>query len=434
MSDTYENHLGPMICAIPVEVSPATTNRVEFTMTNTSQLRLIIFEFAVKLDKPVAPRQITEHSNKFTWGDRKQVPVHDHPGNRDYVWECQETEPLAIVSLNLTCKQFYEELRDYPVFYRVNEFHFEIEDLVPYLAAITPQRRSTIQKISVNGGGRSKTRRSAAMHKHAVTLLSQCAALRTVQPSKVARSLQKDFSSRDVQRAIDFGRLDINGADRAGGYCPVEVFTHTRFEVLKQKKLDATMDYRLGTLKKELLPRYDTEGRLLWRVQEIISIRRGSRGPKCQVKWWTTTADTDATEWEDASSLMSAEGLELFRKFYDSNGEKFRAIPKSTTSKYELDAEFNRFLAIPAPDEIQALKLDIFERKRALQSRWRRLQKDYQRTEYMLKAYYHLASEKEQDDCQKKRPARNAHAETRPTKRVKIQASRVYMGETQDLV
>lgn len=395
----------------------------------------MIFEFAVKLDKPVTPRQITGHSNKFTWGDRKQVPVHDHPGNRDYVWECQENTRLAVVPLNLTCKQFYEELRDYPVFYRINDFQFEVEDLVPYLAAITPGRRSAIQNITVTGGCKPKSRRSVALHKHAITLLSQCSALRNVQPGKLARSLQKDISSRTIQRAIEFGGLDISGADRASGFCPVDTSTHTRFEVLKRKKLDATMDYRLGTLTKELLPRYDAEGRLLWRVQEIQSIRRGSRGPKCQVKWWTTSGGNDTVEWEDASSLMSTEGLELFRKFYDTNGEEFRSIPKSATPKSELDTEFNRFLAIPAPDEIQALNLDLFEKKRALQSRWRRLQKDYQRTEYMLKAYYHMASEREQNDTQqKKRPAKCLQPESRPSKRVKMRASRVSIGAAQEVL
>ncbi|KAK6065733.1 hypothetical protein SCUP234_12408 [Seiridium cupressi] len=423
MSGAIEDVLSPLLCVIPVEV------------------RLIIFEFAVKIDKVVVPRQITEHSNKFTWGERKQVPVHDHPGNRDYVWECQENERLAVASLNLTCKQFYEELRDYPVFYRVNQFHFEMEDLVPYLAAITPQRRNVIQNIALTGACGStswenevpKSRRSIALRKHAFALLSQCQGLRNVHvileslhgipcTVKTARTSRKEFSPSAVQQAVEFAGLDIGGTDRACGYCPVHPSTHTRFEMLKQKRQDNTMDYKLGTLKRELLPRYDPEGRLLWRVREILSIRRGSRGPKCQVKWWNTGSKA-TVEWEDAGSLMSQEGLELFRKFYDDSAEKYTNFARSTTSKRDLEAELARFFAIPAPADIQALQIDLFK-KRALQSRWRRLQRDYERAVYLLRAYHVIATERERKDNLTKRAALDSPPDTQSRKRTKVRGSK----------
>ncbi|KAH8194496.1 hypothetical protein TruAng_011334 [Truncatella angustata] len=403
MSGLTIDMMRSLLCAIPVEV------------------RLMIFEFAVTLDKPVTPRQITQHSNKFTWGDRKQVPVHNHPGNNDYVWECQEDDRPAIVSLSLTCKQFYDELRRYPVFYRVNQFQFELEDLVAYLAAITPERCNMIQNIVLTGLGSSslpKSKRSAALQKHALVLLSQCRSLRNVHPRKAAKFSAEHFSSRELQQAVGSARLDINGADRACGYNPVNTSTHGRFEVMKQSKMDATMDYKLGALRKELLPRYDSAGRLLWRVQEIQNVRRGSRGPKCQVKWWTTTGGQNAVEWEDASSLMTQEGLELFRKYYDDKGQQFRDVLRN---KFDLDAELARLLAMPAPDEIKALGTELFDKK-ALQGRWRRLQRDYLRTEYMLKVHHSLATEREQKDSQKKRSAQSTEVEMRAAKRTKVRS------------
>ncbi|KAF2999960.1 hypothetical protein E8E14_004311 [Neopestalotiopsis sp. 37M] len=422
----------PSLCGIPVD------------------LRLIIYEYAVKLDKAIVPRQIAECSNKFTWGDREQVPVHNHPGNRDYFWESRDSERLAVVSLNLTCKQFYEELRRYPVFYRINRFQFDVQDLVPFMVAITPERRNAIRHITATQrsppSGNPRARPATTLYKHAVTVLKNCSSLRDLPAVLEAlnRSMpacaQASATTRrdDVKswkQAVDFARLDISGTDRPCGFDPVSLATHTRAAVLQQSRLDRTMDYRLGTLRKYLLPRYDAMGRLLWRVQEIAKVQWFLEGPRCEVRWWNTGGHAETTEWEDAHALMTPEGLELFRRFYDDAAARYHNVVwanvehgtggpddiQFTTPTRDLDAELERLRVTPMPNEIQAMGDASLFRKRALQSLWRRLQKDYEKTEYMLKAHRNLATEREQMDKEnpKKRAAKTSQADTWPRKRVK---------------
>lgn len=138
-------------------------------------------------------------SNKFTWGKYKRVPAIQHPGCDQWLWVSDEEEPLTVVSLSLTCRQFYDELKAYPVFYRVNEFHLDDFTLLAYLSAITPERRAMIRSVSVFAGDRvpgfmyvaynerdqfeplkkeSKILRGITWHKHEVAMLAQCRDLR----------------------------------------------------------------------------------------------------------------------------------------------------------------------------------------------------------------------------------------------------------------
>ncbi|ETS79868.1 hypothetical protein PFICI_07397 [Pestalotiopsis fici W106-1] len=420
----------PSLCGIPVD------------------LRLMIYEYAVKLDKAIVPRQVADCSNKFTWGEREQVPVHNHPGNRDYLWESRDNERLAVVSLNLTCKQFYEELRSYPVFYRINRFQFDLQDLVPFLVAVTPERRNAIRHINVtqrSSIGTPRARQITTLYKHAVTVLRNCSSLRDLpavlegldrsMPANIQTTAPRRDDAKFWKQAVDFARLDISGADRSCGFGPVSLSTHTRAAVLQQSRLDRTVDYRLGTLRKYLLPRYDAMGRLLWRVQEITNVRWFLEGPRCEVRWWNTGGHAETTEWEDAHALMTPEGLELFRRFYDDAAARYHNVVwanvgrgtggpddiRFTTPMRDLDAELERLRATPMPNEIQAMGDASLFRKRALQSLWRRLQRDYQNTEYMLRAHRNLATEREQMDREnpKKRAAKTTQAEVWPRKRVK---------------
>ncbi|KAK6216190.1 hypothetical protein LQW54_003764 [Pestalotiopsis sp. IQ-011] len=435
ISDTRRPY--PSLCRIPVEV------------------RLMIYELAVKLDKTIVPRQVADCSNKFTWGDREQVPVHNHPGNRDYFWESRDSERLAIVSLNLTCKQFYGELRSYPVFYRINRFQFDVQELVPFLAAITPERRNAIRHIAVaqrslvSGGLRPK--QLITLCKHAATLLKSCASLEDLPATlelldnslpagrpKTRVSTRKD-DAKAWRQAVDFARLDISGTDRPCGFDPVIPAADNQVARLQQERLDRTIDYKLGTLRKHLLPRHDAMGRLLWRVQEILAVRWYPEGPRCEVRWWNTGDHTEASEWEKAHALMTPEGLELFRRFYDDAAARYHDVvwanvghgssgggPEADiqfkTPKSDLDAELEKLRATPMPNEIQALGDAGLFRNRALQSLWRRLQRDYQNTEYMLRAHRNLATEREQKDREnlKRRPSKSVPYDAWPRKRAKL--------------
>ncbi|KAI1141060.1 hypothetical protein F5Y05DRAFT_298132 [Hypoxylon sp. FL0543] len=96
------------------------------------QLRLMIYEFAVYVDEPIEPVQITQHSNKFFDANSPfRLPT--------------------VVSLSQACRAIYAELEYNCPFYKVNRFRFTCQvQLNAYLAAITPQRRSNIWWIDLS--------------------------------------------------------------------------------------------------------------------------------------------------------------------------------------------------------------------------------------------------------------------------------------------
>ncbi|KAI1274034.1 hypothetical protein F5Y07DRAFT_374801 [Xylaria sp. FL0933] len=121
----------------------------------------MIMEYCVAIEDDVEPKPVWTPSypwsnrednnmpliNKFLWGNWEQRygTIDGHEGHYHF----PTTGPLAVVSLRLTCRQFYHELEG--VFYRVNTFMFSsaraCED---YLAAITAQRRRQIRSISLD--------------------------------------------------------------------------------------------------------------------------------------------------------------------------------------------------------------------------------------------------------------------------------------------
>ncbi|KAK7949687.1 hypothetical protein PG988_016326 [Apiospora saccharicola] len=115
------------------------------------ELRLIIYEYSVALDKPVTPRQTIARSNKFTWGDARRAPVHAHHGNAGHVYKSTESQYLTVVSLHRTCRAIHNELNALPIFYRVNEFELASQrDIHVFLAALTPERRDAIRRITLS--------------------------------------------------------------------------------------------------------------------------------------------------------------------------------------------------------------------------------------------------------------------------------------------
>ncbi|KAK6866181.1 hypothetical protein PG995_002709 [Apiospora arundinis] len=115
------------------------------------ELRLIIYEYSVTLDKPVTPRQTIARSNKFTWGNASRAPVHAHHGNAGHVYKSTESQYLTVVSLHRTCRAIHNELNALPIFYRVNEFELASQrDIHVFLAALTPERRDAIRSITLS--------------------------------------------------------------------------------------------------------------------------------------------------------------------------------------------------------------------------------------------------------------------------------------------
>ncbi|OTA99452.1 hypothetical protein M426DRAFT_256112 [Hypoxylon sp. CI-4A] len=97
------------------------------------EVRRMIYELAVFVDKPIRPRQVQAGSNKFHWNSKGEGQ-------------------LATVSLARTCRTMYAEMEHWCPFYRVNTFEFSdtIDGLHPFLAAITPQRREEIRCITLS--------------------------------------------------------------------------------------------------------------------------------------------------------------------------------------------------------------------------------------------------------------------------------------------
>ncbi|KAI0812172.1 hypothetical protein GGR55DRAFT_704045 [Xylaria sp. FL0064] len=135
-------------------------NQSSFIHRFPPEIRNMIMEYCVAVEADVEP----ERELIYPWGietkGNSEIPVNT------FVWGNYEkrsgtidgdtvehliptTGPLAVVSLRLTCRQFYHELEG--VFYRVNNFMFPhacaCED---YLANLTIQRRRQIRSISLN--------------------------------------------------------------------------------------------------------------------------------------------------------------------------------------------------------------------------------------------------------------------------------------------
>ncbi|KAI0096843.1 hypothetical protein F4776DRAFT_658580 [Hypoxylon sp. NC0597] len=163
------------------------------------EIRIMIYEYAVAINKKVTVQHVTYGSNKFLWGETTEV---DWDGVR--TWASAETQPLAAVCLSRTCRQTYQELERYPVFYRVNTFQFKwirvdasidntwrdecLSGLAEFLSAITPARRAMVRRVEIafdiNGPFGPLFARSVAHERddrrdfNVLALLSQCKDLR----------------------------------------------------------------------------------------------------------------------------------------------------------------------------------------------------------------------------------------------------------------
>ncbi|OTA76094.1 hypothetical protein M434DRAFT_38928 [Hypoxylon sp. CO27-5] len=167
------------------------------------EVRLIIYEYAVAINKKITVHHVTRRSNKFLWGE-KQLDTRSSSSSSK-IWSNSEQQPLAVLSLSQTCRQFYMDLENNPVFYRVNTFQFtwpradtstlphifawqeeSLAELSEFLAAITPKRRAMIRYVHVAYDFNGEWDTSAftrlvfrdPRYSHALPLLSQCKDIR----------------------------------------------------------------------------------------------------------------------------------------------------------------------------------------------------------------------------------------------------------------
>ncbi|XDG03499.1 hypothetical protein ABKA04_003114 [Annulohypoxylon sp. FPYF3050] len=114
------------------------------------ELRLIIYEYAVAVPKAIRPKQVANGSNKFVWGSHEDN-LHRGAYPNEAVLTSTEESQLSVVNLARVSKRIYDELKSYPVFYRINSFHFDhVQDLHVYLSAITPKRRQAMRYIGLS--------------------------------------------------------------------------------------------------------------------------------------------------------------------------------------------------------------------------------------------------------------------------------------------
>lgn len=107
--------------------------------------RLRIYEYATQEKKKIVPLQTTEGSNKFVWGDSSTERLDNGAELRR-----PTGKPMTVTQLMRTCRQIYEDLSSYPVFYRANIFVFDSPvELHNFLAAVTPERRHMIRNIEL---------------------------------------------------------------------------------------------------------------------------------------------------------------------------------------------------------------------------------------------------------------------------------------------
>ncbi|KXJ97741.1 hypothetical protein Micbo1qcDRAFT_211999 [Microdochium bolleyi] len=186
------------------------------------EIRLMVYCFAVVEDSDIVPRQVTEHSYKFCWGEYEPLSYRDASGG----WSTDRSpcgSRLTISSIMRTCFSISKDLEGSTIFYRANNFRFyNASDLHRFLAAITMQQRNSLERITIEerGGGCSVFHlyRSPEIHlySHDVTiLLSQCEKLRDIKVIADVRTTnyyhamtgQGTYVKNQIERITTFLRL-----------------------------------------------------------------------------------------------------------------------------------------------------------------------------------------------------------------------------------
>ncbi|KAK7951782.1 uncharacterized protein PG986_007510 [Apiospora aurea] len=144
------------------------------------EIRIMIYELATHVDRPIQPWQMATGSNKFFWGGKSMQTrngLYNVPSQRPM-------ENLTVTELARSCRVVYHDLEAKPVFYRTNSFQFGgVEVLHTFLAAITPARRGSIRRITIEDKGPNYSDRKTWLARdgrygRVMPLLLQCNDLR----------------------------------------------------------------------------------------------------------------------------------------------------------------------------------------------------------------------------------------------------------------
>jgi hypothetical protein len=138
----------------------------------TAEIRQKIWNYAVKHDTPICPKQVKDRSNKF-WPSGPKVATIPS-AQPDEVQPLEDS--ITAVHLSLTCHQIYDEVAGTGLFYQINEMTFvSFDDMLAYLVAITPIRRNAIRSVGI------KWSHDRWTSKHALTMLATCEGLRKLE-------------------------------------------------------------------------------------------------------------------------------------------------------------------------------------------------------------------------------------------------------------
>ncbi len=142
----------------------------------TAEIRQKIWNYAVKHDVPVSPKQVRDRSNKF-WPYQKISTPYVTPNAKAEAEGKHLPQPLiAAAQLSRTCHQIYNEVAGTGLFYQINKLTFvSFDDMLPYLVAITPVRRNAIRSVTI------KWNHSRWTMKHALAMLATCEGLRKLE-------------------------------------------------------------------------------------------------------------------------------------------------------------------------------------------------------------------------------------------------------------
>jgi hypothetical protein len=142
----------------------------------TAEIRQKIWNYAVKHDTPVSPKQVKDRSNKF-WPYHKSAPASVTANAKAEAEDKQLPETLITAAqLSRACHQIYDEVAGTGLFYQINELTFvSFNDMLAYLVAITPVRRNAIRSVII------KWNHNRWTMKHAITMLATCQGLRNLE-------------------------------------------------------------------------------------------------------------------------------------------------------------------------------------------------------------------------------------------------------------
>lgn len=144
------------------------------------EVRHRIWEYAVKHDGYIKPNQWTRRSNKF---GQNGVGTTYHPRTNSTpaftIWNPARIDgrlPKALTAIDLvrTCRRIYKEVSTEFLFYKVNDFEFNmLENLLAFLVALKPERRNAITSIMFQAAYNRRRIITSAM-----TLLGACSGLK----------------------------------------------------------------------------------------------------------------------------------------------------------------------------------------------------------------------------------------------------------------